>query len=96
MYLLKMSIGLSNMSTESKFKPYLHWQSFRAIIPATATCDSHHCTCLGHLGRHDTDRIISIFFALPKVAKVSTVVTVMCLSRVDVADGFANKLRQCK
>ncbi len=27
---------------------------------ATATRDSHYCTCLGHLGRHDRDRIISI------------------------------------
>jgi hypothetical protein len=25
-----------------------------------ATCDSHHCTCLGHLGRCDTDGIVSI------------------------------------
>ncbi len=37
---------------------------FRAIMPAimltTATSDSHHCTCLGHLGRSDTDRIVSI------------------------------------
>jgi len=28
----------------------------RAIKPATAT---HDCTCLDHLGRRDTDRIIS-------------------------------------
>ncbi len=31
-----------------------------AITPLTATRDSHHCTCLGNLGRCDTDRIISI------------------------------------
>jgi hypothetical protein len=29
-------------------------------MPATATRDNHHCTCLAPLGRHDTDRIISI------------------------------------
>ncbi len=30
-------------------------------MPATVTRDSHYCTCLGHLGWQDTDRIISIF-----------------------------------
>jgi hypothetical protein len=34
---------------------------FKAITPATVTGDSHYCTCLGHLGRRDTDRIVSIF-----------------------------------
>ncbi len=29
---------------------------------ATATCDNHYRTCLGHLGWHDTNRIISILF----------------------------------
>ncbi len=27
---------------------------------ATATHNSHYCTCLGHFGRRDTDRITSI------------------------------------
>ncbi len=31
-----------------------------AITLATATSDTHHCTCLVHLGLHDTDRIVSI------------------------------------
>ncbi len=44
---------------------------FRAIMPATATQDSHHCTCLGPLGRRDTDRIISICIVSPRVAKIS-------------------------
>jgi len=26
----------------------------------TATCDSHYCTCLRHLGWCNTDRIVSI------------------------------------
>jgi hypothetical protein len=43
------------------------------IMPATAT---HDCTYLGHLGRRATDSIISILCC--KVAKASTVVTVMC------------------
>ncbi len=30
------------------------------IMPVTATRDSHHCSCLGHLGQRDTDRIVYI------------------------------------
>ncbi len=33
---------------------------FIAIILATVTSDTHHCSCLGHLGWCDTDRIVSI------------------------------------
>ncbi len=52
---------LRNIKTECPFiKPCLHWRRFCMIMPATATCDSHYCTCFGHLGRCDTDRIISI------------------------------------
>ncbi len=29
---------------------------------------SHHCTCLGHLGQRDTDRIISIYVMPPRQA----------------------------
>ena len=32
-----------------------------------------YCTCLGLLGRHNRDRIISIFVTSPKVAKASTI-----------------------
>jgi hypothetical protein len=46
---------------------------FKAITLATATRDSHYCTCLGHLGHWNRDRIISIYVALPKVAKASKV-----------------------
>jgi len=36
--------------------------------------DSHtYCTCLGQLGQHDTDRIVSIYVAMTKVAKATTV-----------------------
>jgi len=37
-----------------------------------------------------------IYVVPPKVAKASTVVTVVWLLRVAVADSFANKLCQCK
>jgi hypothetical protein len=49
-------------------KDCLHWQCLRTKPSVTATLD---CTCLGHLGQCDTDRIISIYVALPKVAKAS-------------------------
>ncbi len=32
---------------------------FKAIMPATGTCDSHNFTCLGHFGCCDRDKIIS-------------------------------------
>jgi hypothetical protein len=38
------------------------------IMPTIATYD---CTCHGHLGRCDTDRIISICIVSPKVTKAS-------------------------
>ncbi len=57
-------------------KGHAHWKSLyakvsalwiiyigeacKAKLLATLTCDNDYCTCLGHLGRHDTDRIISI------------------------------------
>ncbi len=33
---------------------------FIAIMPGTVTSDTLHCTCIGHLGLRDTDRIVSI------------------------------------
>jgi hypothetical protein len=41
-------------------KVYLHWRSLLAKPSATATCNSHYCTCLGHLGRNNRVRIIDI------------------------------------
>ncbi len=32
---------------------------FKVIMLATATRDIHYCTCLGHPGQRDKDRIIS-------------------------------------
>ncbi len=47
-------------------KDHLHWQCLLATPSITATLD---CTCLGHLGQCDKDRIICIYVALPKAAK---------------------------
>jgi hypothetical protein len=46
----------------------LHWQSWIAKMLAILR---HRLTCLGHHGRCDTDRIISIYVVPPKVAKAS-------------------------
>jgi hypothetical protein len=46
----------------------LHWRQLLAKPSATVT---HDCTCLGHLGQCNRDKIISISVALPKVAKAS-------------------------
>jgi hypothetical protein len=54
-------------------------------MSATAIRD---CTCLGHLGRQDTDRIISIFVASPRVARVSTVTFA-------IVGIMSNKCHQC-
>ncbi len=36
-------------------------------------------TCLGHLGRHNTDIIVSIFVMPPRVAKASTTMSLSCV-----------------
>jgi hypothetical protein len=56
----------------------LHWQSWLAKLLATAIQDSHYCTCLGHLGQSYQIRNDPICVTPPKVAKSSTIVTVMC------------------
>ncbi len=38
---------------------FTFWK-FIAIKLVTVTRDTHHCSCLGYLGRHNTDRIVSI------------------------------------
>ncbi len=45
---------------------------------SNSSTDRHYCTCLGNLGRHDKDRIISICVVSLKVTKVSTILTVTC------------------
>ncbi len=58
-----------------------------AKTPTMASGDNHW-TCHGHLGRRDTDRIVSIYVATPKVVKAS--------KEGDIAGVFAYKFRQCK
>ncbi len=76
-------------------KDRLHRRILLAIMPApvkmpvTATHDSHYGTCLGHLGWHDTDRIISIYVMLPR--QLGTV-TCCCCCHLH----YRTKLRQCK
>ncbi len=58
---------------------HLHWENLLSKLSAIL----HHClTCLGHVWLCDTDRIVFISVALPKVAKASTSVS---LSLVIVA-----------
>ncbi len=47
---------------------HLHWRRLR---DNAGNSDSYHCTCHGHLGRCNTDRIVSIYVMPPKVAKTS-------------------------
>ncbi len=58
---------------------HLHKRHLLAIMPLTTT---HDCTCPGELGRYNTDMIISICVILPKVAKVSSEVTIVCRCRL--------------
>ncbi len=55
------------------------------ITPVTATVPAY---LLGHLGYSNTDRIVSIYVAMPKVAKASTI-------RVAVAGISAGIITQC-
>jgi hypothetical protein len=72
---------------------HLHWHCLLAKLSATATLD---CTCLGHLGRCDTDRIVYIYIMPPKVAKASTTVIVECCCCLHYHRCYRSKLRECK
>jgi hypothetical protein len=50
----------------------LHWRDLNAKTSAILHRDIAFLTCLGHLRQRDTDRIISIYVAMPKVAKART------------------------
>jgi hypothetical protein len=71
-----------NLGRVLGFKSYLH----RRRLPDNAGDKDNYSdmnsTCIGHLGRCDTDRIFSISVASPKVAKARTY-------SVAVADVFA-------
>jgi hypothetical protein len=56
--LLSPMVSLSNVANVyDPLKYHLHWRCLLAKPSATLTLD---CTCIGHLGRCDTDRIVSI------------------------------------
>ncbi len=57
----------------SVFEARVHWRSFSG---ENVSDSDRLWTCLGHFGQFNTDRIISICFALTKVAKASVVATV--------------------
>ncbi len=75
-FILLRFYNFSSMVTLVHKSSCVHWQSLYVKMSATAACDNHNCTCLGHLGRHKIDRIIFICVMSPKVAKASTIVTV--------------------
>jgi hypothetical protein len=61
------------VSDVASLNDLLHWPSLLAKPSAIL----HHClTCLAHLTQCNTDRIISIFVMLPKVAKARSHVAV--------------------
>jgi hypothetical protein len=47
-------------SKQSGLMDHLHWQDLYAKMPAILRRDIAFLTCLGHLGRRDTVRIVSI------------------------------------
>jgi hypothetical protein len=71
----------------------LHWGSLLAKLSATATRDSQYCTCLGHLGRCNTYRIVFIFCHATQGGQGKyKCVTVMCYC----CRRYRTNLCQCK
>ncbi len=56
----------------STIKDFLHWRNWQAVL-----------TYLGHVGRCDTDRSVSIYFAMLRVAKASKY-WLLCVAVVSV------------
>jgi hypothetical protein len=52
-------------------KDHLHRRHLLALTPATATSVF---TCLGHLGQHDTDRIVSIYKSVIAACLVASII----------------------
>ncbi len=83
------SKSLEGENTRRWVKARLHWRRF---FGKNVSNSDIIFTCLGHLERFDTDRIIVSIcgVALPKVAKASTVVTVACRAAGVIAQDLAN------
>ncbi len=84
--LLRCKIAARSLNVEPKWstiswlatnyrpvKLCFHWQSLLAKPSAVSYYEYAHLTFLGYLGEFNTNRIISIFSILPKVAKASRV-----------------------
>jgi hypothetical protein len=70
---------------------HLHWRMLRDNACDYAGNSDTYCTCIGHLGQRDTDWFISIYVAMPKVAKASTIcVAVAGIIMGIIALTFAN------
>ncbi len=54
------------ISLYTSLMDYLHWQMLRDNARDNAGDSDTYCTCLGHLGRHNTDRIVSIYVPMPR------------------------------
>ncbi len=72
----------------------LHWWTLHDNACDNAGDSNTHCTCLGHLKQCDTERIVSIYVATPKVAKANTI----CVAVAGIIAGiimltFANRNR---
>ena len=68
-------------------KSHFQWQSFLAKTSAISCCDYDTLTCLGHLGRCNTNRNDSICVMSHKVAKASShMLLLLVLSPANVAN----------
>jgi hypothetical protein len=75
---------------------HLRWQS---LFVKSSVILRHSLTSPGHLGRRNTDRIISIYVVPPKVVKASTVTYRSCQRfRLQMlpSPALSRNLRQCK
>jgi hypothetical protein len=75
---LSPTVMLTNVVNVNDHEAVFTLAKLRAITPTTETSDSHHCTCLGHLGQCDTDRIVSIYYRAAQGVHGKYYVTVAC------------------
>ncbi len=62
---------------------------FKVKMQVTVTCDNHYCTFFGHLGHHNTDRIISIGQGLLCVAAANVFACKLCkFTKLDILNKF--------
>jgi len=71
----------------------LHWRDLYVKMPAKLCHDIAFLTCLGHLGRHDTDRIVSISCRIAQGDQVKCRFMSLLLA---TTTSLSRNLRQCK